>query len=455
MKIPDNIKVIMQKLLDNNFEAFIIGGACRDHFLGIEPHDWDIFTNTTGKELQSLFKYNKVMGNPERQKKLLTIIIKGVEVSQYRFSGDRTVTGDNLNDHLATCDFTCNAIACDIDGNFIDPYNGIDDISKKILRFVGDGEQRIKECPIRIMRYIRFLPNFPCFKDIHIIKNNLDLLDSLHHNTIREEFLKIIKHPQGIENLLHSNVIFKIFPQFKKVIGMKGGDRHDETVDRHMKNSFKEACKITDNIILRLAIFLHDIGKGYTKTESNTHEVVLSKDGCPMLDRVDHEVHFYQHEKVGAEITKEIMKRLNFPHDDIKYVTTLIKLHMFGYNEKITDKTYVKFFNKLEQSKIPILDYIMLIYCDHQGNQAKKCIKFGDFLKSNYLYQNYLRLKSEKKPFNPDELDINGKDIIKAGFKPGPIIGKIKGELFNLVCDGSVLNRRDKLLEKLHQLKHK
>ena len=453
MKIPDNIKGIMQKLLDNNYDAYIIGGAIRDYFLGIEPHDWDIFTNATGDQILKIFPGGKVLGGEERQEKILTVIEEGNEVSQYRSNGDRTKTGNSLYTHLSTCDFTVNAIAMDINGKIYDPYTGIYDIRDKVLRFVGNGKDRIKEDPLRILRGIRFWSTFPRFADIGMVLENLDLLDTLPIERIREEFLKIIKHPQGIENLWNKGIIYKIIPELKKVLIMEGGDHHDETVDNHMQNSFREACKITDNVILRLAIFLHDIGKGYTKTESNTHEVVLDKNGCPYLERIDHETHFYQHEKVGAKITEEIMERLKFSKEEIKYVTTLIKLHMFGYNEKITDKTYVKFFDKLEQNNISILDYIMLIYCDHQGNLAKPRIKFGDFLKSNYLYQNYLRLKSDKKPFNVNDLEVDGRDIINVGYKPGKIIGEIKNKLFDLVYDDKLINRRDILLEQLNKIK--
>ena len=90
MKIPKNIKEIMQKLHDNKYDAYIIGGAIRDIFLGIEPNDYDIFTNATGKQILAVFPQGKILGGEERQKKILTVIVDGIEVSQYRSNGKRT-----------------------------------------------------------------------------------------------------------------------------------------------------------------------------------------------------------------------------------------------------------------------------------------------------------------------------------------------------------------------------
>ena len=426
--IPKKVKKLMQKLIDNKFEAYIVGGAVRDYLLNITPDDFDIFTNATGKEILKLFPKGDVIGGEERQKKILTVIVDGVEISQYRSNGDRTETGNSLEEHSNTCDFSINSIAMDIKGVTTDFNCGKYDIENKILRFVNKPLDRIKEDPLRILRGIRFWTKYRgmTFEDILIVLKNIDLLDTLPTERIRDEFMKIIKYPDGITNLWCDEIIYKIFPELKEVVGMKGGDHHDEKVDKHMINSFKMACKITDNTLLRLACFLHDIGKGVTYTEDDGKQT-----------------HFYRHEDKGEEMVKKRMEHLKFSNDEITYVTTLILTHMFGYKVDIKDKTYIKFFNKLEQAKIPILDYICLIYCDHQANLKKPRIKFLDFLKSNYLYQNYLRLKSEKIPFNVNDLIIGGKDLIKRyDMKPSPQIGKILKIILELIIDGDLRNNR-------------
>lgn len=92
MKLPTEIKSKMQTLLDAGFDAYVIGGAVRDSIIGRTPHDYDIFTNCSGKQILKLFPKGVVMGNEERQQKILTVIVDDVEISQYRANGDRTKT---------------------------------------------------------------------------------------------------------------------------------------------------------------------------------------------------------------------------------------------------------------------------------------------------------------------------------------------------------------------------
>ena len=92
MNIPDKVKQKMQTLINSGFEAYIIGGACRDSLMGRVPNDYDLFTDATGGEILNLFPNGVVIGNDDRQKKILTVIVDGIEISQYRKSGDRLET---------------------------------------------------------------------------------------------------------------------------------------------------------------------------------------------------------------------------------------------------------------------------------------------------------------------------------------------------------------------------
>lgn len=201
-----------------------------------------------------------------------------------------------------------------------------------------------------------------------------------------------------------------------------------------MKNSFKKACEITDNPILRLGIFLHDIGKSITQT----------------FDEDGKQVHFYEHEMVGCDMMKERLAELKFSQDDIRYITTLIKLHMYSFKVKPGKKSYIKFFNKLDEAKISIEDYVMMIYCDHQGNMAKPRIKFGDFIKGNWLHKKYYEVKYSEEPMTVKDLKVSGKDVIEIlKIKPGPLVGEIFNLLFEHVMDGDIKNKRDSLLFQL------
>jgi len=212
-----------------------------------------------------------------------------------------------------------------------------------------------------------------------------------------------------------------------------------------MKNSFIVACNITDDYRIKIAALLHDIGKGETKTESG--ETCIDMNGNETISTLKSEIHFYNHEDTGSEISKNILKRLKFSKDDIDYISYLIKTHMFTYKNDIKKKGYIRFFNGLDSNKIPIFHYIMLIYCDHQGNEQKPRIKFGDFINGNYLLQHYWECKYDNNtPFNVKDLNISGKEIMELGVKPGPQIGDLLNSLYKEVVEGKIKNLKHELL---------
>ena len=146
----------MKKLLDAGFEAFLVGGAVRDIVLGYIPKDYDVFTNASGDEILKVFPEGRVIGNEERQKKILTVVVGDVEVSRYRGNGDRTEYGESLEEHTKTCDFTINSIAMTINGNLVDYQGGMLDIKNNIIRAVGNPHTRFQEDLLRVLRLVRF-----------------------------------------------------------------------------------------------------------------------------------------------------------------------------------------------------------------------------------------------------------------------------------------------------------
>jgi tRNA nucleotidyltransferase (CCA-adding enzyme) len=430
-KIPENARVIMQTLLNNNYEVYIIGGFVRSILMNEEPHDVDLFTDATGEQILELFPNGKIIGNEDRQNKILTVIVDGIEVSQYRSNGDRTETGTSFEEHISTCDLTINAMACDIDGNIIDLVGGKKDLSQGIITFVGDGNQRIKEDPLRILRAIRFASkyNFMWWCKDEIV-NNLYLLDTISTERIKEELEKILKYSNCIENLEESEILNYLFPEFKITYNMNGGEKHNETIFEHLKQSYETACSITNDFKLRFAALFHDIGKGIVK---DFHE-----------DKTT----FYGHEEEGEKIFLKYAKKYKFSNEETKFISFLIKNHMFGYQmEDIKNKTLVKFFNKIESAGVTIMDFVTMMYCDHQGNLTKKRIKFKDFIEGNFFYNKYIELKHTM-PFKVKDLEINGNDLMELGYS-GKNIGDKLNKLYEMVLDGKIINRKDRLMEEL------
>jgi len=146
-----------------------------------------------------------VIGSEERQEKILTVVVDDVEVSQYRKNGARTETGHSLEEHQATCDFTINSIAMDINEKIIDKHNGESDLKDKLIRFVGKPADRIEEDFLRLLRGIRFGAKYK-FKLENDTAMSIELcaykIKELPQERVRDELLKILAYPKGIDYLL-------------------------------------------------------------------------------------------------------------------------------------------------------------------------------------------------------------------------------------------------------------
>ena len=436
MEIPDAVKAKMQKLIDNGFEVSLIGGAIRDYNLYKKPKDYDLFSNANGEQILKTFPKGKVIGNEERQKKILTVIVGDTEISQYRANGDRTKVGTSLDDHLKTCDFTINSICSNINGDIYDPNGGLEDLNQKIIRCVGNPKDRFDEDPLRILRAVRQkLQLGQAFsieentKEVMIEKIKNNELSKLAPERIQDELIKMVNHPWCFEYLFHYFILSKYLPECDAAAKQDGGKYHDEPVLSHMDFTFKESVKLTTNYRIPIACFLHDIGK-------------------PIEARIDDEgnVSFKGHQKTSVEIAKRFLTELKFSNADIKYITTMIKHHMMGDVTKMKDKTIIDIYNELEDAGISVEDMLIMTYSDNQGNQAKPRIKFNEFYQQNNWLRRVYKLKYQRMPFRIKDLEINGHDIIELGIADGKQIGAILNKIFELVMDGELKNDRPYLI---------
>lgn len=432
-KIPDKEKKMIEKLEAAGYKAFIIGGWVRDTLIGVPAKDVDIFTNASGEEILKTFPSGKVLGGEDRQAKILTVIVDDVEISQFRSNGDRTKTGTSLEEHQSTCDFTINSIAAKLNGKkvtLIDPHNGIGDIGQKIIRTCGSPTQRIKEDKLRVLRALRFKIKYG-FKIApplaRIIKKTT--LQDIPMERVRDELFKMVVYPIAMKTLDQFGFLSELNPDWDKLKALEGGHYHAENNGDHCFWAHQHCTKHSNNPLLCLATFLHDIGK---ERASNIEE-----DGL---------LHFYQHENHGVDIARPMLEKLKLSNNDIAYILFMIKNHMFGYMETIKDNAYAKFFGKLEAASIPVEDYILLIYCDNQANMAKPRIKFLEFLKGNPMYKKYIELLSKNTPFGIKDLNISGKDLIELGMNPGKNMGDFLKKIFEEVQWGRIKNEKMDLL---------
>lgn len=422
------------EILQKYGEGYIVGGYVRDSLLGIEPSDCDFVTNLDYSKLLEIFKdfSPKEIG---KHFGIIQLIYNGkaYEIAKYR--KDIGVPEDrkeqeieftnSIMEDLKRRDFTINAIAYD-GKNFRYVEGAEEDLKNKTLRFVGDPIVRIKEDPLRIMRFIRFLAtkNLESAFEIKKLKDYLYLLDKISMERIREEFNKIILS-KDIENALSilekSGVLEYIIPEWRATIDFdQKNPHHYLTVDEHIK---KVVFLCDEDLELRIAALLHDIGKPQTFT--------LDSEG---------KGHFYNHEIESAKIADSILKRMKYSTKISSSIKNLVLYHLNTF--KNSGRKYVK---KLinEMGKDEVLKLFKLMEFDRIAHNPPH-----DFRSLNELKRLYNEIIEKEEAVSIKDLKISGKDIIELGVSQGKEIGLVLKLIFERVLEDSSLNER-KILIKL------
>lgn len=196
------VNEILNKIEDNGFEAYIVGGYVRDFLLGIETSDIDICTNARVKELMDIFSDYNVSSNEYGSVKILSNDLR-IDITTYRrdlkYNGSRRKVEieyvDNLIDDVQRRDFTMNALCMSKEGNIIDVFDGQKDIENKIIRCVGNIEDRINEDPLRMLRAVRFATTLEFRIEENLykeLKKHRRLISELSRERIKEELTKIL-----------------------------------------------------------------------------------------------------------------------------------------------------------------------------------------------------------------------------------------------------------------------
>ena len=433
IKLNHNIEFILN-LLKEEGQGYIVGGFVRDIFLGLNPKDCDFVTDIEYERLKEIFKNFK----PKEMGKhfgIIQIKIDGVPYEIAKMREDIGIPLDrkiqkveftkNIYDDLKRRDFTINAIAYDGE-KFYFGEKSKEDIENKILRFVGDCTQRIKEDPLRILRYFRFLATkdlkyFP--ETIDEIKKSKNLIQNLSAERIRDEFSKIItgKNAYKVLKLMSENKILEeIIPEWSKTIGFDQKNiHHIYTVDEHILKSLELTSR---DLIIRLAVLFHDIGKPRCYT--------FGEDG---------QGHFYKHEKYSVEIAEKLMLNLKFSKLDTERVCKIVRYHSL-YRQNIDEIFVKKMLNRFGEEDL--YRYLEVVEADRRTHNNDICnLEDLDQIK-NILK----KIQETKPPLSVEDLKISGKDLLKVGVPKGKIIGEILDYLMEKVLEDENLNNYETLI---------
>jgi len=322
-KIPDEAFYVLNKLKESGYETYLVGGCVRDICLGKTPKDFDLTTNATTKEVIQLFDHTIPTG---LEHGTVTVMINKIPIETTTFRADGNYSdnrkpdsvqfGVSIKEDVMRRDFTINGLLYDGE-KIIDLVNGLDDLKSGIIRAIGRPLDRFYEDALRQMRCIRFSSQLGFeveFKTFIDVKSCNTLIQKISQERIRDELVKILlsdRPSEGIKLLEESGLLQYILPELQECVGF---DQHNKY---HSKNVFDHILKVLEStpsvLNLRLAALFHDISKPETFT-------IDENSNC----------HFYSHHKVGADRTREIMKRLKFDNETIDNVCILVYEHMFG-----------------------------------------------------------------------------------------------------------------------------
>lgn len=443
--IPAPIKEIARILNTEGFQCFLVGGAVRDSIMGFTPKEYDIATNAKPEDVQRIFKYTIPTGI--KHGTILVILDDmHVEITTFRSDGnysdgrhpDKVEYTASIEDDLPRRDLTINAMAYNIlDGNLIDMFDGMKDIKNKIIRSVGNPYERFTEDGLRIMRAIRFATrlNFNIEKEtFDAICHSTGMLTSIAYERIREEFngILISDNPfRGIELLRKTGILALIMPELMQGFGVAQNRFHKYDVYYHILHTIQaveplETEELT--LLVRLAALFHDIAKPMVQKK-------VSKQEEPV---------YYNHEVVGANVAKKVMRRLKYSNAEIDFVTLLVRQHMFYYQDEWTDGAVRRFMKAVGIENIKPL--LKLREADRLGSGNRKDKESKAIPK---LLARIDKIIEEENAITVKDLKINGNDLMKEfNLKPGPIVGKILNYLLDLILDEPSLNDKEKLMEK-------
>lgn len=434
INLPENVAYIINTLEEAGFEAYAVGGCVRDVILGRTPNDWDITTSATPNETKALFK--KTFDTGIQHGTVSVLLGKEIyEVTTYRIDGKyedsrhpKEVTFTvNLEDDLLRRDFTINAMAYNPSSGLVDIYGGLEDIKRKTIRCVGNAEERFSEDALRILRAIRFAAQLGYEIDKETeeaIKKLAPTLSKISAERIQVELIKTMlsANPEMLKKAYELGVTKVFFKEFDCMMETGQNNPH------HMYTVGEHTLKVCENIPaerkLRLAALFHDVAKPVAKTTDE--------------DGVDH---FNNHPKIGAQMAKDILRRLKFDNDTINAVAKLVEFH--DYRPEVTKRAVRRFINKMGEEYFP--DIFTLQRADLSGQSPyqmeEKLERLGKIEK---IYGEILK---DNECVSLKTLAVKGKDLIDAGVKPGPDLGVILSKMLEDVLDNPQNNTKEYLLE--------
>ena len=400
---------VVHRLQEAGYSAFWVGGCVRDVLLGQDPADYDIATAATPAQVESLFPQTVSVG---RQFGVVVVVEDhySIQVATFRAESDyedgrhpKNVTFSDAKADAERRDFTINGLFFDpVRQELHDWVGGKQDLTSGVIRTIGSPVERFAEDHLRMLRAIRFATqlNFKLAPEtLAAVKAHAPQIRSISAERIREELIKLFKPPyarRGLELFRESGLMLEILPELAATIEChQSPNYHPEgSVYNHI-GLMLEHMKADASPALPWAVLLHDIAKPVTASR----------------DPENDSIHFYGHERVGAEMAEQILERLRFPRKEIEEIALAVRCHMqFKDAPEMRQATLRRL---LMRPTFPL--ELELHRLDCVGSHGR--LDIYDFLVAQSR-------ELENKPQIRPPL-LGGDELLALGIKPGPALGQL------------------------------
>ena len=451
-------KVISELSDETQINAFLVGGCVRDLMLNPLAESIDVDIMVEGDGIDFAEKLARKINVPKIVpfKKFATAKIPfkeyEIEVASARLEkydessrSPSEVVMSNIEDDLLRRDFTINAMAVSLNkenfGEFFDPFNGMEDLSNKILRTPLDSDTTFSDDPLRMMRAAYFASKLSLDIDpscLESIKNNAERITIVSQERKTNELLKILgtKKPSiGLNILQEAGLMEFVFPEIAVMYGLdQSNEYHHKDIFYHTLEVVDNAAQLSDKLDLRLAALVHDIAKPKTRRLSKSKGYT-----------------FYGHDDVGARMLKGISSHMKFSNSTRDYIAKLTALHLRPISLAKKDVTDSAIRRLIVDAGEEIDDLMKLCRADITTKNPKNITKYlGNFDRVEKRMNEVIEIDKLKAFQSP----VRGDEIMKMfNLGPGKEVGKIKTMVEDAIINGEIKNDYSSAMSFLDQIK--